>query len=247
MKKNEKILNCVPKRERYSEDLKVRFEKASETPIIFNFDVETDINPGFVSFTTGFNNVPDYDSTFILSAKSALKLGQMLIESANEADERRLLDHESLASEGKLSYMILKGWVDHIRIRRDFTRSDDYPSPEFHVFTIKAYSKDGKEPIYAYKTIMNLHFTNVTDFKYWLNCFSVGGKVKIYFDNYDPEKEAAKEEEKSKNKALKCLDNLKITDDMLLPPLSKQINSKCKIPKTVGKLSSTSDFSKFKK
>lgn len=248
MRKNKtQILDCKPIGERYSESLDVKFFDASKTPIIFNFNVETDLKPGFVSFTAGFNDSNDYDSTFILSSKAALKLGEMLIEASRDADERRLTDHSAIICEGKLSYMILKGWVDHIRVIRDFTHLDDYPSPKFYAYTFKAYEKDNREPIFAYKAIMDLQFSRVEDFKYWLDCFSNGGKVKIYFDNYDPEKEAAKEEEKLKDKVLDSIAKLKIEKDMALPPLSKQIDSNCKIPKPLGSSDSTSDFTNFKK
>ncbi len=219
---------CYTIEKRYKKEINEDFkgEMMSES-IKFNFGVETSIEPGKVSFTTGFNNDKNYESTFILTSGVAVEIAAALMKAAEDAEKRKLLSHEAYIAEGKLSYLVINDLIDDIRISRRETKSNDY-GPQFYIYEFNAY-KD-KKCIFSYETIIDLQFDTVNDFKFWRDCLTRNGKVKVYFNGYDPENEAKEREKKLKEQQIAALDKFYKTN----PVFAQQVHDMYKKPNPVS-------------
>ena len=159
---------------------------------------------GDVCFTTGYDNIEDYTSTFLMSAEEALTLGKMLIDTAVEAMDIKRIILEAEGYDAKLSYLVLQGLIDTIRIKREMTRLQNYEEP-YYLYTISAYKDNDK--VLSYNTVYNLsYFTSEEQIERWRNSLTNHGKVKLYLDLWSPERELQLRKEKAQKETLKYLE-----------------------------------------
>ena len=171
---------------------------------IFNFTAEPCKEPyGDVAFITGYDNKPEYTSTFLMSAEEAMELGKMLIDTAYESMNTKRVLLEAEACDTRLSFLVLKGIIDSIRIERSYEKLENY-EPPFYKYTISAYK--GNDRVYSFASVNNLsYFTKESEINYWKDVLTDKGRVKLYFDNWSPYKELKQRMEESQNKLLESL------------------------------------------
>jgi hypothetical protein len=153
--------------------------------ITFNFSAEPTKQPfGDVAFITGYDNDPDYTSTFFMTAEEAMKLGKMLIDTAYDAMNAKRILLEAEACDSRLSFLVLKGLIDKITISRSYEDLDNY-EPPYYLYTITVYKND--EELYKYHAVYNLsYFTKESEIKYWIDKLTDKERVKIEFYNWNP-------------------------------------------------------------
>lgn len=175
----------------------------------FNFTSSPCKEPyGDVSFTTGYDNDPKYTSTFLMTAQEALNLGKMLIDTAYEAMTCKRIIQEAELCDAKLSFLVLKGLIDTIRIERCNDNLKNY-NPPYYKYIVSAY-KDN-EKIYSYATVYNLsYFTSEAELNYWIDKLTDKQRVKIYFTNWNPHVELEERREELKNRAIKSMDKINL-------------------------------------
>ena len=205
MKKVTKPVDVYVKEKLETRKMDVNYNRGKAFGIedtIFNFTSEPVKEPfGDVAFTTGYEKNPEYTSTFLMTAQEAMELGKMLIDTAYEAMSTKRIILEAEAYESKLSFLVLKGLIDTIRIERSTERLKNYESP-YYKYIMSAY-KDN-EKVFSYATVYNLsYFTSENEIDYWKDKLTDKERVKIYFDKWDPYKELAERRIKSLDKALK--------------------------------------------
>ena len=170
----------------------------------FNFSMEPCREPyGDVAFTTGYDGTDDYTSTFLMTAEEAMELGKMLIDTAYEAMTTKRILLEAEACESRLSFLVLKGLIDSIRIKRSNEKLENY-EPPFYKYIISAYK--GNEVVYSYAAVSNLsYFTKESEINYWKDVLTDKERVKLYFDRWNPYTELEERMKKSEEKLLKQL------------------------------------------
>ena len=115
---------------------------------VFNFKTECIKEPfGDVAFITSYDNNPDYESTFFMTAEEAMTLGKMLIDTAYEAMNAKRILLEADACDTRLSFLVLKGLIDSIRIEKCDEVLENYKPPYFK-YIVSAYK--GNEKVYSY-------------------------------------------------------------------------------------------------
>lgn len=151
----------------------------------FNFEVEPVKEPfGDVAFITGYDKNPDYTSTFLMTAEEAMELGKMLIDTAYEAMNAKRILLEAEACDTRLSFFVLKGLIDSIRIERSNELLENYKAP-YYKYIVSAYK--GNDKVYSYATVYNLsYFTKESEIKFWIDKLTDKERVKLYFDNWNP-------------------------------------------------------------
>ena len=190
----------------------VKYTKGKEygmSDTTFNFEVEPVKEPyGDVAFITGYDKDPDYTSTFLMTAEEAMELGKMLIDTAYEAMNAKRVLLEADACDTRLSFLVLKGLIDSIRIERSNEVLENYKAP-YYKYIVSAYKDNTK--LYSYATVYNLsYFTKESEIKYWINRLTDKEKVKLYFDNWDPFKELEKRQKESQDKILESLSKMNL-------------------------------------
>ena len=170
----------------------------------FNFTMEPCKEPfGDVAFTTGYDNNPEYTSTFLMTAEEAMELGKMLIDTAYEAMNTKRILLEAEACDTRLSFLVLKHVIDSIRIERSNEKLENY-EPPFYKYIISAYK--GNDKVYSFASVNNLsYFTKESEIDYWKNVLTDKERVKLYFDNWNPYEELKTRREESQNKILESL------------------------------------------
>lgn len=170
----------------------------------FNFTMEPCKEPfGDVAFTTGYDNNPEYTSTFLMTAEEAMELGKMLIDTAYEAINTKRILLEAEACDTRLSFLVLKHVIDSIRIERSIEKLENY-EPPFYKYIISAYK--GNDKVYSFASVNNLsYFTKESEIDYWKNVLTDKERVKLYFDNWNPYEELKTRREESQNKILESL------------------------------------------
>lgn len=172
--------------------------------ITFNFSAEPTKQPfGDVAFITGYDNDPDYTSTFFITAEEAMKLGKLLIDTAYEAMNVKRILLEAEACDSRLSFLVLKGLIDKIKIIRNYEDLENY-EPPYYLYTIIAYKND--EELYKYHAVYNLsYFTKESEIKYWVDKLTDKERVKIEFYNWNPYMELEVRREKAQEKIFNSL------------------------------------------
>lgn len=170
----------------------------------FNFTAEPCREPyGDVAFTTGYDGNNEYTSTFLMTAKEAMELGKMLIDTAYEAMNTRRILLEAEACDTRLSFLVLKHLIDSIRIERSDEKLENY-EPPFYKYTISAYK--GNDKVYSFASVNNLsYFTKESEIDYWKDVLTDKGNVKLYFDNWNPYEELKQRMADSESKLLESL------------------------------------------
>ena len=181
----------------------VRYYEGKEYGIentVFNFSVEPIKEPyGDVAFSTGYDSNPDYTSTFLMSAQQAMELGKLLIDVAYESMNNKRIKEEAESCDAKLSFLVLKGLIDSIRINRSTEKLENY-EPPFYKYTVSAYKDD--EKVFTYETVYNLsYFTTEGQIQYWMDKLTDKGRVKLY-TNWDLHKELEERKNEAYNRAL---------------------------------------------
>ena len=170
----------------------------------FNFTAEPTKEPfGDVAFMTGYDENPDYTSTFFMSAEEAMELGKMLIDTAYDAMFTKRLLLEAEACDVKLSFLVLKKLITSIRIERSDEELENYVRP-YYKYIVSAY-KDN-EKVYSYAVVYNLsYFTKESEINYWRDRLTDKESVKLYFDNWNPYTELEERQQKAQEKILESL------------------------------------------
>ena len=170
----------------------------------FNFMTEPVKEPyGDVVFTTGYDENPDYTSTFLMTAEEAMELGKMLIDTAYDAMNAKRVLVESELCDAKLSFLVLKRLIDSIAISRVSEKLENY-DPPYYKYIITAY-KDKKD-IYSYATVYNLsYFTKESEINYWIDKLTDKRSVNIELLNWDPYKELKDRQSKAQEKIFNSL------------------------------------------
>lgn len=170
----------------------------------FNFMAEPVKEPyGDVVFTTGYDNVGDYTSTFFMTAGEAMELGKMLIDVAYQSMNAKRTLLEAEACDARLSFLVLKGLITGITIERVNKHLMNY-EPPFYKYIVTAW-KDDKE-VYSYATVYNLsYFTKESEIKYWIDKLTDKEKVKLTFKNWNPYEELADRQKKTQEDLLEKL------------------------------------------
>ena len=173
--------------------------------ITFEFKMEPTLTPlGDIVFTAGYKDDPDQTNTFIMTAQDAIRLAKLLTDTAYDAMDNKLIANQQESCESQLSFLVLKHLIDSIRIERGCTLLHNY-EPPYYEYTISAYK--GKDKVLSYDVAYNLsYFTTEGEIKYWMDKLTDGGRVKLYFDGWDPYKEL---EERKKVAQEKMLEKLK--------------------------------------
>ena len=171
----------------------------------FNFSTEACKEPyGDVVFTTGYDYKKEYTSTFLMTAEEAMELGMMLIDTAYEAMNAKRILLEAEACDTRLSFLVLKGLIDSIRIERDnYENLENYEEP-FYKYIVSAYK--GNNKVYSYAAVYNLsYFTKESEIDYWKDKMTDKGRIKLYFDNWNPYHELENRILLAQNKVLESL------------------------------------------
>ena len=170
----------------------------------FNFMSEPIKEPfGDVAFTTSYDNKPEYTSTFFMSAEEAMELGKMLIDTAYEAMNAKRILLEADACDTRLSFLVMKNLIDTIRIQRCDEALENY-IPPYYKYIISAYNDNDK--VYSYAIVCNLsYFTKESEINFWKDRLTDKGRVKLYFDNWDPYIEFEERASMAQEKLLKSL------------------------------------------
>ena len=185
----------------------IRYNNGKEYGIsntTFNFTAEPIKEPfGDVAFITGYDDNPDYTSTFLMTAEEAMELGKMLIDTAYDAMNAKRVLLEAESCDAKLSFLVLKGLIDSIRIERSYETLENYKSP-FYKYIVSAYK--GNEKVYSYATVYNLsYFTKENEIKYWIDKLTDKERVKLYFDNWNPYLELEERRSEAQDNIFKSL------------------------------------------
>lgn len=176
----------------------------------FNFTSSPVKEPyGDVSFTTGYDNDSRYTSTFLMSAQEAIDLGKMLIDTAYESMTMNRIIQDAEACEAKLSFLVLKGLITSIRIKRNNEKLENY-EPPFYKYTITAYNNN--EKVLIYSVVYNLsYFTSEKEINYWKDKLTDKERVQLYFEGWNPYAELEERKFDAEQKAIKSLKNLRPT------------------------------------
>lgn len=231
MKKQIRPVEVYLKEKIKSKKMDINYNRGKEYGIdttTFNFISEPVKEPyGDVAFITGYDNDPDYTSTFLMSAQEAMKLGKMLIDTAYEAMDAKRIIMEAESYDARLSFLVLKGLIDSIRIIRSIEKLENY-KPPYYKYTIAAYK--GDEKLLNYSTVYNLsYFTSEAQIKYWIDKLTDKERVKIYFDNWNPYMELEQRRSEAQNNVMESLKKLNLKPS----PIKKEenINNNLKIVK----------------
>ena len=192
-------------------DIKYKNEYLKDN-MTFNFKVEQVKEPfGDVAFITGYDNDPDYTSTFLMTAEEAMELGKMLIDTAYEAMSTKRILLEAEACDTRLSFLVLKNLIDSVRIERVLTEElENYERP-YYKYIVSAYK--GNEKVYSYATVYNLsYFTKESEIKFWIDRLTDKERVKIYFDNWNPYFELEERRQLAQDKILESLSKYNLKD-----------------------------------
>lgn len=175
----------------------------------FNFKTGVVKEPyGDVSLITGYDDDPDYTSTFLMTAEEAMRLGKMLIDTAYESMSAKRILLEAEGCDTKLSFLVLKGLIDSIRIKRESQKLENY-EPPYYKYNISAYK--GKEKIYCYNVVYNLsYFTSKNEIDYWKDRLTDKERVKLYFDMWNPYDELEKRRQEMQDKVLNSLKKMNL-------------------------------------
>lgn len=175
----------------------------------FNFTSSAVKEPyGDVCFTSGYDNNDDYTSTFLMTAQEAMDLGKMLIDTAYEAMSTKRIIQDAESYDAQLSFLVLKGLIDTIRITRSEVKLENYVRP-YYEYIVSAYKDDNK--ILSYATVYNLsYFKSEAQVQYWMDKLTDKGRVKLYTDNWDPMLELEQRKEQAQKEVLEELDKIKL-------------------------------------
>lgn len=175
----------------------------------FNFSATPVKEPyGDVSFKTGYDNDPQYTSTFLMTAQEALELGKMLIDTAYDAMSNNRIIQEAESYEAKLSFLVLKNLITSIRISREPGKLENY-EPPYYKYTITAYKDD--EKVLSYTIVHNLsYFKSEAEIQYWMDVLTDKGRVKLYTVNWNPHQELEERKNEAEKKAMKQLAKLQL-------------------------------------
>ena len=167
----------------------------------FNFSCKPIKEPiGDIAFITGYDDSEDYTSTFLMTCQEAIELGKMLIDTANDAMMMKCILLNSESYDAQLSFLVLKGLIDTIRISRSYEKLENY-DPPYYKYTVSAY-KDN-EKVLCYSTVYNLsYFTSENEIDYWKDKLTDKERVKIYFDSWNPYLELEQRREEVQNKVM---------------------------------------------
>lgn len=175
----------------------------------FNFMAEPVKEPfGDVAFTTGYDQNPEYTSTFLMSAEEAMELGKMLIDTAYDAMKAKRVLLEAEGCDSRLSFLVLKNAINMITIDRCYDKLENY-EPPYYLYEITTYKHDEYEnpiEVYKYRVVYNLsYFTKESEIKYWIDRLTDKERVQIKFLNWDPYKELEERKKESQDKIFKSL------------------------------------------
>ena len=175
----------------------------------FNFTAEPIKEPyGDVVFTTGYDKDSRYTSTFLMTAQEAMDLGKMLIDTALESMTTKRIIQEAEACDAKLSFLVLKGLIDTIKIQRLADKLKNY-EPPYYKYRISAY-KDN-EKLFSYDVVYNLsYFTTENQIDYWKDKMTDKERVKLIFENWNPYTELEERRETQQKKALESLSKMNL-------------------------------------
>lgn len=175
----------------------------------FNFTSSAVKEPyGDICFTTGYDNNDDYTSTFLMTAQEAMDLGKMLIDTAYEAMNTKRIIQDAESYDAQLSFLVLKGLIDTIRITRSEVKLENYERPNYE-YIVSAYKDDKK--ILSYATVYNLsYFKSENEVQYWMDKLTDKGRIKLYTDNWDPMLELEQRKEQAQKELLKELDKINL-------------------------------------
>ena len=147
----------------------------------FNFTcAATKVPAGDVVLTTGYDDEPDYTSTFLMTAKEALELAKLLTDAAYDAMKMKAINNEADSCDAKLSFLVLKNAIDTIKITR-LVESFDKP---YYIYKVEAI-KDNKV-LFSFDKAYNLsYFTRESQIQYWMDKLTDKGRIKLETTNFD--------------------------------------------------------------